>query len=275
MNEQDNKNCKELRKKIFITGYAGGMAHFASCFSAVEIIYTLYLKGIMKYDSQNPDMPERDRFILSKGHAGLTLYTVMWKAGFLTEKELSSYLQPGCHIGGEPCMRDLKGIEATTGSLGHGLSMGVGMALGQKLDGTDAKTYVLVGDGECQEGSIWEGIMSASAFKLDNLVVILDNNTIQKMDFTESIMGFSNWREKLESFGWNVKEVDGHNVDELEKCLKEKNKSGKPVFIIAKTIKGKGVSIMEGNPIWHFKLPGKKEKKIFMEELEISDEEMR
>lgn len=275
MDKQDEKRCKELRKKIFIVGYKGGMAHLASCFSALEIIYTLYLKGVMNYVPQVPDMPERDRFILSKGHAGLALYAVMWKAGFLTEEELNCYLQPGCHIGGEPCMRDLKGIEASTGSLGHGLSMGVGMALGQKLDGINAKTFVLVGDGESQEGSIWEGIMAGATLKLDNLTVILDDNMIQKMDFTEKIMGYPNWREKLESFGWYVKEVDGHNVGELEKCLKEKNISGKPIFIIAKTIKGKGVSIMEGNPIWHFKLPNHKQKKIFMEELEITEEEMR
>ena len=188
--------------------------------------------------------------------------------------EFDGYLKKNSRIGGEPCMRDIPGIEATTGSLGHGLSMGIGMALGQKLNGYHAKTFVLLGDGECQEGTVWEALLLAPAFHLNNLVVILDANQIQKMDTIENIIGISNWRKRIEPLGWNVKEVDGHDVDAIVSCLKEDNLHENPVFIIAHTVKGKGVSIMEGNPIWHFKLPNRKEKKIFMQELDITEGEM-
>lgn len=274
MNLYDIEECRKLRKQIFIAGYKGGMAHLASCFSAVEIIYTLYLKGVLKYDFRAPDMDNRDRFVLSKGHGGLALYAVLSKAGFLPEEEYNTYLQPNCHIGGEPCMRDLKGIEATTGSLGHGLSMAVGMAIAQKLDCNGAKTYVMLGDGECQEGSIWEAAMSASSYELGNLIGILDCNGIQKTDRVEEILRVVNWKEKWQSFGWNVEEVDGHNTDALRDCFMENRTPNVPTMIIARTVKGKGVSIMEDNPVWHFKLPNRKELKVFKEELKIYDEEL-
>lgn len=272
--QQDNLKCKKLRKDIFLLGYRGGLAHLAPCFSCLEILYSLYLKGVLRYDATNPDWPDRDRFILSKGHAGLALFHVMQEAGFLTKEELRTYLQPNTRIGGEPCMRDMKGIEATTGSLGHGLSMGVGMAMTQKMDRHDAKTYVLLGDGECQEGTVWEAAMSAAAFKLDNLVAILDCNNIQKMDSVVKTIGLDNWKEKWTSFGWTVDEVDGHDVDALVESLQKPNEPGKPRFLIAHTVKGKGVSIMENNPNWHFKLPNRKELKVFKAELEIDDSEL-
>jgi len=274
MNQIDRDECARIRKQIFITGYAGGMAHLASCFSAVEIIYTLYLKDVMKHKAEDPDWKERDRFILSKGHAGLALYAVLCKAGYLSEEEYRTYLKPGCRIGGEPCMRDLKGIEATTGALGHGLSMGIGMALAQKMDNLDAKTYVLLGDGECEEGSVWEAAMAASSFSLGNLVAILDCNQLQKMNRVDETLKTIMWREKWESFGWDVVEVDGHDVDALKNCFDNIVAEEKPTMVIAHTVKGKGVSIMEHNPLWHFKLPNKKELKVFKEELHISDEEM-
>lgn len=275
MQDHDKKACAELRKQIFLTGYSGGMAHLASCFSAVEIIYTLYLKGIMRYDPKDPDMPDRDRFVLSKGHAGLALYSVLCKAGYLSEEELNTYLKPYCHIGGEPNMRDLKGIEASTGSLGHGLSAAIGMAMAQKMDKNGAKTYVMIGDGESQEGTIWEAAMSAAAFSLNNLVAILDCNRLQKTNQVEETLGYVHWVEKWNAFGWNVIEADGHNIDELEKAFKNIPDNGKPTIVICHTIKGKGVSIMENNPIWHFKLPNKKELKFFMAELNISENELR
>ena len=171
-------------------------------------------------------------------------------------------------------MRDLKGIEASTGSLGHGLSVAVGMAMAQKMDANEAKTYVMIGDGESQEGTIWEAAMSAAAFSLDNLIAILDCNKVQKMNRVEETMQYVHWKEKWSSFGWNVIEVDGHDVDALKETFENVPKNGKPTIVIAHTVKGKGVSIMENNPIWHFKLPNRKEKKIFMEELQISEEEM-
>lgn len=275
MDKQDKKVCQELRKQIFLTAYAGGMAHLASSYSCLEILYTLYKKGVMRYDANNPNFKERDRLILSKGHAGLALYSIMCRAGFMKEEELKTFLQPGTHIGGEPCMRDLKGVEASTGSLGHGLSIGVGMAMAQKMDRLTAKTYVILGDGECEEGSIWEGVLSAAAFHLDNLVAVLDCNQIQKMTTVEETIAQTNWKEKWEAFGWEVREADGHDTEDLQQCFQQENKSGKPLLVIAHTIKGKGVSIMENNPTWHFKLPNKKELKYFMRELDISEEEIK
>lgn len=228
----------------------------------------------MKYNISNPYDKSRDRLILSKGHAGVALYWVMCEAGLMKASELETFLQPGTHIGGEPCMRDFPGVEASTGSLGHGLSMAAGMAMAQKMDGINARTFVVIGDGECEEGTIWEAAMSASAFHLNNLVVLLDCNHIQKMTTITDTIGLDNWKEKWESFGWIVKEVDGHDVDALEAALKEENDTDKPLFIIAHTVKGKGISIMENNPLWHFKLPNRKEKKVFHKELDISDEEL-
>ena len=148
------------------------------------------------------------------------------------------------------------------------------MAMAQKMDGLNARTFVIIGDGECEEGTIWEAAMSAAAFHLSNLVVILDCNQIQKMKTITETIGMNNWTEKWRSFGWNVKEVDGHDIDALERVLKEKNDTDMPLFIIAHTVKGKGISIMENNPLWHFKMPNRKEKKVFQKELAISDEEM-
>ena len=219
-------------------------------------------------------MSDRDKFVFSKGHSGLALYATLCEAGYLSEEVLHTYLKPYCHIGGEPNMRDLNGIEASTGSLGHGLSVAVGMAMAQKIDNNGAKTYVMIGDGESQEGTIWEAAMSASSFSLDNLIAILDCNSIQKMNRIEETLKYVHWKEKWMAFGWNVIEVDGHDVDRLKETFENLPQNEKPTIIIAHTVKGKGVSIMENNPIWHFKLPNRKEKKVFMEELGISEEEM-
>lgn len=269
----DIEKCREIRKKIFCTAYRGGIAHLASAFSCVEILYTLYLKGIMKYDIFDLNFPERDRFILSKGHGGLALYVVMAEAGLMPEEDLMTFLQPGTHIGGEPCMRGMKGIEASTGSLGHGLSMAVGMAMANKMDGRDSKTYVLLGDGECEEGVIWEAATSAVTFRLDNLVAILDCNSIQKLKTVEDTIGYVDWNKRWRSFGWEVIEVDGHDIEALHHVLSAENQTGKPRLVIAKTIKGKGVSIMENDPKWHYRMPKKKELKIFLKELCIKEGE--
>lgn len=271
----DENVCRNLRKKIYLTAERGGLGHLASCYSCLEILYVLYTKNILNYTRENMTAKDRNHLILSKGHAGLALYWVMNEAGLLSGEEIGTFLQPGSHIGGEPCMRDLPGIEATTGSLGHGLSMGVGMAMAQKMDKLNARTYVIVGDGECEEGSIWEAAMSAPAFSLDNLTVILDCNEIQKMTTVKDTIRLTNWREKWESFGWLVKDVDGHDTEALEKVLGDVNETGKPLLVIAHTVKGKGISIMENNPVWHFKLPGRKEKKVFYEELGIREEELK
>lgn len=272
--ETDIEIIRELRKKIFITGYKGGMAHFASCFSCIEMLYALYLKDILQYDKSNPKWNDRDRFILSKGHAGLALYSVLMKAGLITEEMYDSYLKEGALIGGEPCMRDCEWIEATTGSLGHGLSMGLGIAMALKMNNSPAKVYVMLGDGELQEGTVWEAIMTAPAFGLSNLIAILDCNKIQKMGFVHDTIGEPDWASKWKSFGWHVDEVDGHDVEAFKKAALNAREQDKPSLIIANTIKGKGISIMENNPAWHFKIPGRKDLKVFKKELNIEDSEL-
>ena len=275
INERDEEELKALRKRIFITGYKGGMAHLASCFSCLEMLYALYVKGILKIDPKEPRGKDRDRFILSKGHGGLALYAVLERAGLIGRDLLDSYLKEDSLIGGEPCMRDCEWVEATTGSLGHGLSMGLGIAMALKLDKSPAYVYVMLGDGELEEGTVWEAVMAAHSFGLDNLIAILDCNKIQKMDSVANTIREPHWVEKFESFGWNVYETSGHDIDAFAKCVHrvKENASG-PSLIIADTVKGKGVSIMENNPNWHFKLPGKKDLKVFMEELGISEEEL-
>lgn len=270
----EERELLELRKRIFVTGYKGGMAHLASCYSCLEMLYALYLKGILRFDPQNPKWEDRDRFILSKGHAGLALYGVMERAGLITSEQYESYLSSASKIGGEPCMRDSQWVEATTGSLGHGLSMGLGIAMALKLNQSQAKVYVMLGDGELQEGVVWEAIMTAPAFGVDNLIAILDCNRIQKMDFVEKTIGAPNWKEKFISFGWDVIETDGHDIEAFSESILCANKTSKPRLIIANTIKGKGISIMENNPNWHFKLPGRKELKVFKEELGIENTEL-
>ena len=273
--KRDEGELKKLRKKIFLMGYRGKMAHLASCFSALEILYALYIKNVLRCDEKNAIWEERDRFVLSKGHAGLALYAVLNQKGLIKDEVIDSYLQEKSIIGGEPCMRDCEWIEATTGSLGHGLSIAAGMAMALKMNESKAKVYVLLGDGECEEGTVWEAAMNASQYELDNLVVIMDYNKIQKMDLVENTIRNPRWNEKWRSFGFDVMEVDGHDVGQIQSVLKEQiEESGKPHIIIAHTIKGKGVSIMEGNPLWHFKLPNKKELKTFMTELDISEEEL-
>lgn len=265
---------KELKKKIFLTAYKAGAAHLASAFSVVDLLYVLYCKGIMRYDVNDPWHEKRDRLILSKGHACLALYVILNEIGMVSDEELSSFCQPGSHLGGEPKLGAVAGVEASTGSLGHGLSFGVGIAMAYKMDRCDGKVYVVLGDGECQEGSVWEAAMSAANFQLDNLIVIVDDNRLQAMDSVEAIMGICSWKEKWEAFGFDVDEMDGHNLEEMERVLKAKPKSRKPRLLISHTVKGHGVSFMEEVPIWHFRMPNEEELQIIKKELEISQEEL-
>lgn len=265
---------KNLRKKIFLAAYSGGVGHLASAFSAVEILQTLYIDRVMNFNSANPDWEQRDYFVLSKGHGSLALYVALAEVDFFPKAELCRFCCSDGILGGEPHMLETPGVEASTGSLGHGLGIAVGIALALKNDKKPNHVYVLVGDGECQEGSIWEAIMSGAAFGLDNLTVIIDHNRIQKMNFIEKIIGMDKIDEQIRSFGWHVKNCDGHDTIAIKNTLTDKWEAGKPRCLIAETIKGKGLSLMENNPAWHWRMPGKKEIKTFMAELNITQEEL-
>lgn len=271
----DKEEIDALRKTIFLTAYRAGAAHLASALSVIDLMYVLYCKRIVRFDAASPWKEDRDRLIFSKGHGCLALYVMLNKIGMISEEELASFCQPNSPLGGEPKMWSMPGIEASTGSLGHGLSFGVGIALASKMNHWDNKIYVIIGDGECQEGAVWEAVMSAVNFKLDNLIVIMDNNKLQAMDSVEKIMSISSWSEKWKEFGFTCDEVDGHNVQEIEDILLKKNETGKPRLIIADTIKGKGISFMENVPIWHYRMPDNEELKVVMEELGITKEELK
>lgn len=275
MNNIDMEALLEMRRQMFLTAYCGGTAHLASAFSAAELFYVLYEKGVLRISPEDPKSPDRDRLILSKGHASLALYVSLANKGFIEKEELKTFVQPGSRLGGEPCPTGVPGVEAATGSLGHGLSMGLGVALAGKLDGKDYKTYVVLGDGECQEGTIWEAVMAAHRYHLGNLVAILDCNKIQKMGLISETMQITEWRKKWEAFGWQVDEImDGHDIEEIEAVLTKETDSDKPRLIIAHTVKGKGISIMENNPNWHFKMPNRRELKVFMSELNLTEKEL-
>jgi transketolase len=277
MTNEDLQNTRELRKNIFLAAYSSGgqSAHLASAFSIVEIVYVLYMKGILKYRSGEPRWDGRDILVVSKGHASLASYAVLSMAGFFDKRELFTFCGGETRLGGEPSMYLVPGIEASSaGSLGHGLSFGAGIAMANKMDNNNSKVYVIVGDGECQEGTIWEAAMSAVRYGLDNLTVILDNNRIQKMGTVMDTMAVDSWENRWRAFGWHITRTGGHDTDSLLGAFKDPGEKGKPRLIIAGTVKGKGVSIMENNPDWHFKMPNKRELKTVIQELGITEEEL-
>lgn len=272
--ENLNQISKEIRKKIYQIAHFAGGGHIVSAFSIVELLSVLYFGDVLNYNPKKPLWEERDKFILSKGHACYALYAILAKAGYFEENELNFVGKPGSSFGGHPKMKDIPGVEASTGALGHGLSFGIGIALANKIDKKTSHTYVLLGDGECQEGSIWEGALSAPTLELDNLTVIIDHNKLQAMDKLEHIIKMGSFSEKWMSFGWNVEEINGHNTNEIHAAFTKRVK-GKPTLIVANTIKGKGVSFMENTPIWHYRMPNEEELQILMKELDLTREELK
>lgn len=258
-----------------MTAYRAGAAHLSSSFSVIEILYALYCKGILNVDLIKREEKDRDRVILSKGHACLAQYVILNKVGIITNEELNSFCQQNSHLGGEPKLGAVIGIEASTGSLGHGLSYAVGIAMAYKLNKYHSKVYAIIGDGECQEGSVWEAVIAAVNFKLDNLIVIMDNNRLQAMGTVKEIMGIASWKEKWESFGFDVLEVDGHDTEQIKTAVCRPMEDNVPRLVIANTIKGKGVSFMENVPIWHYRMPNMEELQIVKEELQITDKELK
>lgn len=243
------------------TGHPGGSL------SATEIITTLYFEK-MNINPNNVNWEDRDRFILSKGHAAPMLYFALAEKGYFPKEEMSTLRQINSNLQGHPCAKKTPGVELSTGPLGLGLSAGIGMALGCKLNNKDYYTYVLLGDGEIQEGIIWEAAMSASKFKLDNLIAILDNNGVQLDGTVEEIMPMGDIEAKWKAFGWEVIHTDGHDVAEICNAIDNAKKvKNAPTIIIAKTVKGKGISFMEGKNTWHGKPIGEEEYKLAMTEL--------
>jgi len=246
-------------------------SHIASAFSLVEILVSLYYK-ILNIDPKNPEWEDRDRFILSKGHGGATLYVTLAEKGFFPKSVLDTLCQPKSILGGHPDMLRIPGVEASTGSLGHGLPIAIGISLAAKTDQKSYRTYCLVGDGECQEGTIWEAAMCAAQHKLDNLTAIVDYNKLQICGPVSDIVNLEPFLEKWKSFGWETVEIDGHNIEEIVSTLKKVPfKKDKPSAIIAHTVKGKGVSYMENVTKWHSMLPDIEELKQAKKELKDSE----
>lgn len=255
------------RDAIEMTHLSNG-SHIASVLSIADIIAVLYA-DVMKYDANNPKMEERDRIILSKGHAGAAIYAALAEEGFFDVEELKTHYANGSRLSGHVSHKNVPGVEFSTGSLGHGLSVGAGMAFAAKLDNKKHKVFVILGDGECDEGSIWECALFANQYKLDNLVAIVDSNKMQSMDFCENTIALSPFAEKWKTFGWNVKNIDGHNHEELRNALLEtENSMHKPTVVIANTIKGKGISFMENNIVWHYRAPQGEDYENAVKELE-------
>lgn len=230
----------------------GGSSHIGSVLSIADILAVLYSK-VMSYRPDEPKWNNRDRFILSKGHAGAGVYAVLAESGFFDPKKLLDHYSDGSNFSGHISHRGIPGVELSTGSLGHGLPVAAGMAYAAKIDGKEHGIYVLMSDGELNEGSNWEALMFAAHHKLNQLTVIIDRNYLQSMKSTEETLALEPLEEKFKSFGWYVSVIDGHNHDQLTETLKQKHIT--PHIIIAETIKGKGVSYMENQVAWHYRTP--------------------
>ncbi len=266
--ENIKAKTREFRRQIVEITYRCGKAHIGSALSCIDIVACLYL-GVLRVNPKNPRNSRRDRFILSKGHGCLALYILLAERGYLKKEALFSFCQFGTALGGHPDMQVIPGAEASSGSLGHGLSIGLGMAIAGKVDNSSYKVHVLLGDGECQEGSVWEAVMAAPHFKADNLVAIVDNNGLQVLDSVENTLStLQPLAEKFRAFGWEVKEIDGHNIKQILDALSRVPfKKGRPSCVIAHTVKGKGVSFMENQLNWHYRGLNQEEYRQALEEL--------
>jgi transketolase len=247
-----------------------GLGHTGGVLSSADILTTLYLGDVLKVDPANPAWPQRDRFIMSKGHCSGAFYSTLAAKGFFPREMLKTFMDPLSKLNGHPDRNKLSGVEANTGDLGHGLPIGVGAALAARMRGESWRVFVLTGDGELQEGSNWEAAMTAQHYKLDNLVVIVDRNRIQQGDFTENTIRMDPLAPKWSAFGFAVEELDGHDPAALLKRFSQVPiEPGKPTCIIANTIKGKGVSFAENRPAWHHGVPTKEQLAIAAAELGV------
>jgi len=272
MNDFDDKDLKEisnkLRKRIIHTSYISKIPHLGSCLSCIDILVFLYWREL-SIDPLLPSEPKRDKFILSKGHGAPALFQVLAEMGFFPLSELDSFGKNGSLFHEHPPKPGLiNGVEAATGSLGHGMPMALGMAIASRIKNLKTRVYALISDGECNEGSIWEAAMMASAKKMDHLTVIIDYNKWQATGRSKDILCLEPLNEKWESFGWHVQEIDGHSFKDLSIAFsKAKQEKLKPSAIIAHTVKGKGISFMEDDNNWHYRTPNKNEFELAMKEL--------
>jgi transketolase len=245
-------------------------SHIGSVLSVAEIIAVLYAR-VLNVDPKEPKKPDRDRLILSKGHAGSAVYAALAETGFFPVEQLKTHYANGSILSGHVSHKGVPGVEVSTGSLGHGLSVGAGMALGAKMDGAQWRTYVVLGDGECDEGSVWEAALQAAQYKLDRLIAVVDYNHMQSLATVDETLRLEPFEQKWKDFGWNAVSVDGHDTDALLKAFdwaKENAGSRKPSVILAHTVKGKGISFMENNILWHYRTPQGEEYDAALKELE-------
>lgn len=260
--------CRQVRRDILTMTHAAGSGHPGGSLSAVEILVSLYFDQ-MTLDPSQPQDPDRDRFLLSKGHAAPLLYSVLARRGFFDPALLPTLRQLDSPLQGHPHMDRLPGLDCSSGSLGQGLSIANGLALAARQQGKTYRTYCLLGDGEVQEGQIWEAAMTAAHFGLDNVCAIVDDNGVQLDGLTREIMAVEPLNEKFRAFGWHVIDVDGHDLTALATAFQEaKATRGKPTVLIARTVKGKGVSFMEGQPAWHGKAPNDQELAAALQEIQ-------
>lgn len=270
-----NLKAVQVRKHIIRMLHHARSGHPGGSLSATDAIVALYLHH-MKHNPKNPGDPDRDRFILSKGHAAPALYAVLAECGYFDKKELLSLRDMGSMLQGHPANTRTPGVEVSTGSLGQGLSFGVGVALAGKLDKKTYNVYVLIGDGESEEGQVWEAAASASHYKLDNFTAMLDRNKLQIDGSTEEIYGLEPVEERWKAFGWHVLEIDGHDMKQILDALHEAdNVEGKPTMIIMHTVKGKGVSFMENNLRFHGVAPNDEEYEQALRELDEAEKKVR
>jgi transketolase len=263
--------ARRIRAHTIVNSHQTQTPHLGSCLSCIDILVAAYF-GVLRIDPKHPRHPERDRFILSKGHGAPALFQTLAQRGFYAQSRLADYGQDGSLFGEHPPTPDaLPGVEAATGSLGHGLPIALGMALAGRIAGSSYRTYALLSDGECNEGSVWEAAMFAAAQRLDRLAVVIDFNKWQATGRSEEVMALAPLTDKWRAFGWSVHEVDGHDIGALVRILSRlPDGTGKPVAIVAHTIKGRGVSFMQDDNNWHYRIPNADELARALRELEVA-----
>jgi transketolase len=262
--------ANKIRKHALMMTSLGGSSHIGSIFSISDILAVLY-GSILKFKSSDPEWIDRDRFILSKGHAGAGVYAALAENNFFPKAKLKTHYQDGSDLSGHVSHKGIPGVEFSTGSLGHGLPVSAGIALAAKINKKNYGVFVLMSDGECDEGSNWEAILFAAHHNLNNLVVIVDRNMLQSINSTEDTLALEPFASKWKAFGWNVCEVNGHAHQEISDAIMHKESSKKPLCIIANTIKGKGVSFMENQTLWHYRTAKGDEYESALKELRKND----